>query len=258
MTDERRPKGRIMSADSRALIGRKTPVHGVPTHVDPELTPPPQAPPIYGDVHQRLDQLADGLGQVTDAIGKVWKERGNSDRLSAQDEKLDQIQTSINAWVSESVRHTEQIKALSTSIGAVVSFTEGLRTTTVSTSTQLSNFFEREWPRHEKLMERFEKALEDIAGRITRLETAVSALRTSDDVLAARLTANEASVNALDVRHTALTLRVVEIERSNREGQLVKDTTAEVHKKWFTWTRAALFGAGGVVMFVVKELGLLG
>ncbi len=72
--------------------------HGVPVHVDPEHTPPPQEPPrpssmrgydsISPPVREQLDALADGLGNVTQAFGKIWDARKDGDRLDRIDDKL--------------------------------------------------------------------------------------------------------------------------------------------------------------------------
>ena len=68
--------------------------------IDPEqeLTPPPQEPPqpatIRGyetldeAVRAQLDTLATGLGQATEAIGKLWDTRKDARRLDQIDSKL--------------------------------------------------------------------------------------------------------------------------------------------------------------------------
>ena len=72
--------------------------HGVPVHVDPEVTPPPQEPPrpssrpgydsIPPPIRAQFDALADDLGGLTEAIGKVWDARKDGARLDRIDDKL--------------------------------------------------------------------------------------------------------------------------------------------------------------------------
>jgi chaperonin cofactor prefoldin len=203
VSDDRRPKHRD--------FGRRTPPGGVPAYVDPASEP--SAAVLIG---KQMDVLA---------------------------ERFDRLDNSVSTWASESVRHNEQIKALSTSIGAVVAYTESIRTSSATQAAQLSHFFDREWPRHGALMERFEKALDNVADRLTRLEQAVERLHSSDQALAARLTANEACVNSLDVRITAL-------ERSGRDQAVEVAVKQKISGK----AGAALVGAGGAIAFVVERL----
>lgn len=77
---------------------RRTPAAGYPVHIDPELTPPPQEMPrpatrhgydsIPAPIAAQLDALADGLGQVTNAVGKIWDARNDGTRLDRIDDKL--------------------------------------------------------------------------------------------------------------------------------------------------------------------------
>jgi hypothetical protein len=80
-----------------SMPGRSRP-HGVPISIDAELTPPPQEPPspdtlrgydsIPSPIRDQLDMLAQGLGEVTAALGKVWDARKDGERLDRIDSKL--------------------------------------------------------------------------------------------------------------------------------------------------------------------------
>ena len=87
-----------MPDDRRDRHHRRTPAAGYPVHVDPELTPPPQEMPrpesrdgydsISPPIREQLIALADGLGQVTHAVGKIWDARNDGTRLDRIDDKL--------------------------------------------------------------------------------------------------------------------------------------------------------------------------
>lgn len=79
---------------------RHTPAAGYPVFIDdPETyTPPPQDPPRPSDrpgyssiapaIREQFDALADDLGNLTTAIGKVWDARKDGGRLDRIDDKL--------------------------------------------------------------------------------------------------------------------------------------------------------------------------
>lgn len=89
-----------MSDTDRALTSRRgrTNPQAIPAYVETELTPPPQEPPrpetrpgydsIPPPIQEQLMLLADGLGAVTAALGKVWDARKDGERLDRVDEKL--------------------------------------------------------------------------------------------------------------------------------------------------------------------------
>lgn len=90
MSDDRPRRARTHGRDQRRSDPR-----GYPIHVDPEMTPPPSEPPkpdtldgydtISPPIQHQLEVLADGLGQATAAIGKMWDLRDTTrfDRMEA-------------------------------------------------------------------------------------------------------------------------------------------------------------------------------
>lgn len=88
-----------MGDADRAFARRaRTNPHAIPAYVETELTPPPQEPPrpetlrgydsIPPPIQAQLEMLADGLGAVTAALGKVWDARKDGERLDRVDDKL--------------------------------------------------------------------------------------------------------------------------------------------------------------------------
>jgi len=95
----KKPRAGSMSDVARAHIGRgRTNPHAIPAFVETELTPPPQEPPhpstlpgydtIPPPIKQQLDLLADSLGTLTVAMGRVWDARNDGERFDRVDAKL--------------------------------------------------------------------------------------------------------------------------------------------------------------------------
>lgn len=208
MPDDRSSKRfpRIQSDDARATQPRaRTPVHGVPAFVDPELTPPPQS--------------------ATEAIAALWHERGNGERIERLEGVISDLSKSVHAWAAEAVRQGEQIVGLKSSIGSVVPFTESLREITAHMSARMATFFDHEWPR-------LERTLEDLDDRLRRIEHGIERLETSDQALSVRL-------SAVETRSHDVERRVQAIERAGHEGALITATEANQRRRWFTAARAA-------------------
>lgn len=105
MPDDRKQRG--MTDADRALSRRKTVPRGVPEFVEPEVTPPPQDPPrpdtlrgfesIPPPIKDQLNMLADGLGQVTAALGRRW------DQLDGK--RWDRLEDNIASIATSVTRH---------------------------------------------------------------------------------------------------------------------------------------------------------
>lgn len=211
-----------------------------------EQSKPPRRPRVAGDIERTAigrTRRVEGIPQFVDPTSEVSASVLMAAQLDVLGDRLDQISTSLTAWVNETVRHNEQIKALSTSVGSVVAYTESAGRSQVKTEAKLE--------RAAELLEGIAETLKDLVVRVGRLEGSVERLTHNDASLEVRLEATAKMQNAMDDRLTA-------IERRLADAALTTAVATQERKKWFTWTRAALFGAGSVAMFVVKELGLLG
>jgi chromosome segregation ATPase len=100
MTDDRRKRraASVMGDDDRALVGRDRRPQEYPVHVDPELTPPPQAPPMpaaYDTLPPAtrvvVDTLRDGQQTLADAVARVWDARQDNSRLEKLGDKVDAL-----------------------------------------------------------------------------------------------------------------------------------------------------------------------
>lgn len=249
-TDDKKPTVGKATEERLRRVQRRygTPPRGIQSeNWDDDVTPPPQEPPrpaaLAGmPVEQRVHALADTLGELHSAVDRLWDERGNS-------EQIGRLQTAVAGYASMVNRHQQTLADfLMPGVKSLLAAVESLRLGAERTAAQLEQFFEREWPRHEELMERFSKALDDIANRMTRLEAAVERLHSSDEALAARLRATEAVMSQMDVRVTAL-------ERKQTETALVANAVDGERKRWFSWARAGIAVVAAGVGFVVSHVG---
>lgn len=240
-----------MGDEERAAIGRvhrKTPARGFPHHVDPELTPPPQEPPrpesldgydrIEPEVRDQLRLLADGLGSVTAGLGRLWDTRHDPARI-------DRLEAKIDGFSKYTIQHSEQLdKFVLPAIKAAMSRMESaegrigaLLVQQERHSGQMDTFFDKEWPRTEKLIDGLAVSLRDLVDRFGRIETSLTGL--------------SARVTAVEGRDTALEQRVTALELRNRDA----DAGDRRQAKLFSLARVVFVGVVGVVGFVGSQLG---
>lgn len=140
-----------MGDAARALAGRdrRTPV---PVEIDPEVTPPPQAPPAAS-----LEDLSRVVGQLVDWVKPMAPLRHEGDRL---DGKLDRIlveQAENGALLREFI-----MPALKSTMGSV----DLLLSHYEANKIRHAHFYDREWPAASK-------KIDDLGERMGRLERAV-------------------------------------------------------------------------------------
>lgn len=206
-----------------------------------EQSKPPRRPRIAGDIergsYSRRRTPVEGVPIV------VERESSEAILISKQldvlHERFEGMSKSVSAWSAESVRHSEKIQALSTSIGSVIAYTEPLGRSQARTEEKLT--------RTEALLVDIAATLKDLVTRVGRLEEDGRRLREDHSEVDERLEANERRSAAIEQRLTALEQRGTE--------QLVR---RDERKKVLTWGKAALFGAGGALMAIAEQLGLFG
>jgi hypothetical protein len=210
-------------ANDRKHSGRRAATHRVPEYIDPEVTPPPQEPPKPSDldgfdsipppIQDQLRMLAAGLGQVTDALGKVWDARKDGERL----EKIDNKQDIANREISELVATVREfimpaIKASQGRIDLLLQHHE-------ANKLRVELFYDREWPAAVK-------ALEGMTERLGRVERGQERQEHEMRGMSDRLNANQ---NALAARITAVEQfesRLAMIERDKRDVDVTSSALA--------------------------------
>lgn len=241
MVDDRRRR----RPDDRDRLTRLYPA--APQHVDPELTPPPMEPArpesISGydtlppAMRQQFSLMADGLGTLTEAVGKVWDARNVAPQLERLEQKVD-------GYVSDAVANSTQLREF------VLPAIKGMMAKLdVVTSQHDRNhgrgeqFFDQDWPRMVTTLEKLDQRLDDLCKRLTRLEESVDRLNVTVGGVAARVTAVEAIGNSHDVRITALERRFADQETAAKAEQAV----VVRHKGWAKAAWGALVAIGGAV-----------
>ena len=244
-----------MGDDERVAIGkvhRKTPPRGYPLHVDPELTPPPSEPPrpesldgydrIEPEVRDQLRLLADGLGDVTAAIGKVWNSRNDSARIERLEAKIDgfsKMTTQHAAQLDEFVMPA--VKSLMGRVDLLLSGQE-------RRNSQLEQFFEKELPRVERLLDGLAQSLKDLIERLGRLETSKEKLTDNVGSLALRL-------NAAETRDASLEHRIAALELRNRDSDTGDKREVAITKRQQRLFLAAVAAGSSALSLLVSHFG---
>jgi hypothetical protein len=225
---------------------RRTPAAGTPVLIDPELTPPPQEPPspatlrgydqIDDAVKVQLDSLADGLGSVTAALGKVWDARKDVERLDRIDEKLGTLAgyaTEHHVLLHQQV--WPAVKEL------------------MKSSDELS----RQLPALLLQVETMSSLVGDVDRRLRNLERdmGVQAERFAShrQELEARVRAAEAVGNSHDVRLVALGNRIEQLELHNRDENVALDAVDKSDKRRIALVRVAVVVGSSVFGFLVAK-----
>lgn len=225
---------------------RRTPAAGSPIHIDSELTPPPQEPPRpstregYDDldprVREQLDALADGLGEVTTALGKVWDARKDADHLLRIDQKLGTL--AAYATEHQTLLHQQVWPAVKELMRATDELGRQLPTLLVQVET-MSNL------------------VGDVDKRLRNLERdmGVQAERFAShrQELEARVRANEAVSTSHDVRLIAMGNRVAQLETINRDERVAIEAVDTSDKRRVALIRTAVVVGSGLIGFLVAK-----
>lgn len=148
----------IMSDAKRSTIGaihRRTP-SAYPVEVDPETTPPPQAPPGATS----LEELSSTVQELARGLERVWPARHEGDRIERMDAKLDRLHADVaelGALMREFIM--PGLKATMGNVDLLLSHYE-------ANKIRQALFFDREWPATVK-------TIDTMGERLSRLERTV-------------------------------------------------------------------------------------
>lgn len=236
----------MWSDDQRAAWGRPRTEPGAPVEIDPELTPPPQAPPQPADLEvlplqDQVMALQGSLVRHQEAIGSLWEIRHINARIGRAEAAFTRIEHKVDSYTQSFAR----IEAL------VAEFVmPGLKSTMASTDDLLRRQ-EFDSARLGQLIDAVNglvKSQHDLTERLRQVESKVDKISDNTQAHAVRLDGVETVAKALDVRVTAL-----ELERRDKAVALVE------RKRIFTTARVVFFGAaaaiGGVTKAVIDWLG---
>lgn len=244
--DQRRKPQRAGTSGDLRRDQRRTPPAGTPIHLDPELTPPPQEPPrpetragystIDPAVREQLDALADGLGSLTTAVGKVWDARKDVERLDRIDMKLG----TLAEYATE--HHTLLHQQVWPAVKELMKATDELG---------------RQLPTLLVQVEAMSNLVSDVDQRLRNLERdmGVQAERFAShrQELEARVRATEVTGNAHDVRLIALSNRIEALELVNRDEAVGETAIVKSDEKRLRWIRAAWIAGSGIFGFIVAK-----
>jgi hypothetical protein len=250
VVDERRKPVRAPTFGDRNESRRRTPPAGSPVHIDPEITPPPQEPPrpetlrgfelIDEAVQVQLANLATGLGQVTEALGKVWDARKDADKLTRIDEKLG----TLAGYATE--HHTLLHQQVWPAVKELMKATDELS---------------RQLPALLVQVETMAGLVGDVDRRLRNLERdmGIQAERFAShrQELEARVRASEATGNSHDVRLTAMANRIAALELLNRDENVAIEAVSASDKRRIALIRTAVVIGSGVIGFIVAKGGVI-
>jgi hypothetical protein len=232
--------------DKRAAHGkvrRKTPPHGYPVAIDSELTPPPQPVAIDSGntVEQNLELVADGLGQVTAAVGRLWDSRNDSERIDKINEQLRTLSADVTKLLTQFGTFIEPFaKQTMGRIGILEERAANVAATTGS-------FFGREWPNFVETVGQLNQSLGSLVTTSKLLDQELDAIKKRHTEWRETLNAqiDELRIDAENTR-----LRVVALEQRNRDTDIgdARETALVTRRNRIlkaTWT--ALTAAGGAV-----------
>lgn len=209
-----------MGDEERATIGqhrRRSSPFGYPVQpVDPEATPPPMVMPLPHNeripepIAEQLGLLSDGLGTVTEALGKIWDARKDSGRINRLEGKIDSL-------AQDTVEHSTKLdEFVMPALKGQMARVDALLTFQEVSSSRLRTFFDNEWPRLEKTVESIEKALNDLLERIGRVERSQEKLNDNLMHHANRIALAESNAKALETRVNLLEIRNVESDAGDK------------------------------------------
>lgn len=245
MPDDRFPRAR---SHVDFATKRRTPVGGVPVEVDPELTPPPQAPPEPGtfEAMSPAEQLrvlhATGTENAA-AIGRIWELRDMGGRLERMDARIDRAIPNLERAVAALDHWVPQLQT-------VMAQTARMWEEHIKSSNRLGVFLENEWPRTVKTIEGVAKTLDDVIGRLGRVEHGQQDMTRNHGVMSAELRSLQNIANSHDVRITA-------IEQRHRDEQNIakgEELVVARATKWASALKGAI-GAGAVaIAWLISKL----
>ncbi len=191
-----------------------------PLEVDPELTPPPQAPPAPDEFAQMdLSAQVRALHAVgtenAAAIGQVWPARHDGPRLDRMEDRVDRAVGMLERAYAQ--MDTFVIPQLKNVMGQTGRMWEDYSRTSI----KLATFLENEWPRTVKTIEGVAKTLDDVIGRLGRVEHGQQEMTRNHGALDAQLRSVQNVQNAQDVRLTALEQRNRDEDHIAKGGELV-------------------------------------
>jgi hypothetical protein len=199
---------------------RRTPVGGVPVEVDSELTPPPESPP---DAEQfELLELRDQLRALRSAsasnaagIERVWGARHDDDRLLRMEGRIDRVIPNLERVVS--ILDEFVLPQLKNVMGQTGRIWDDYSRTAI----KLSTFLETEWPRTVETIKGVAKTLDDVTGRLGRLENGQQEMARNHGAMDAQLRGLQDAQNAQALRLIALEQRNRDADNQTKGGELV-------------------------------------
>lgn len=226
----------------RGEIRRRTEAAGHPIHIDPELTPPPQEPPlpstragyetIAPEIREQIDALAENLGTLTRAVDKVWDARKDSEQLGRIDTKLG----TLAGYATE--HHTLLHQQVWPAVKALM-----------ATVDELS----RQMPALLNQVATMANMVTDVDRRLRQLEVDMrlhgerAAATTS--ALKQRLSAAETANGELDTALAAAVVRIGKLETKNRDEHVASTAISKRDKKLI----AAAVAGGPIVTFIAAK-----
>lgn len=240
MTDDRRPRHRDFTPRRRTQPG------GVPqVEIDPELTPPPQAPPgpdvlATMPIVDRIDMIGGAVANLTEAFGKLWDERGNGERIA-------RLEAAVDGYTKQIALHQETIdKFVLPAIKASTARVESLLIGRERTDEQLRRFFDVDLKRLEDVIEKLAESTASLSDRLGKLEFSANQLHASDVTLQAQITKANDTISLLDAR-------LAKLEKHNESNAIA---TAERSRIW-SWARGgaiAAFSAGAAILSNLDDI----
>lgn len=211
-----------------------------------EQSKPPRRPRIAGDIERtsfaRRRTPVEGVPAVV--------ERESSEailvakHIDVLNERFDRIEAAVTGYTSQVARQQETLDGLIVpSVKSLLAAADAAGRTSVRAEAKLE--------RTEELLEGITETLKDVLTRMGRLEKTVDKLDDNHDSI-------EKQLGKAVERQNAMETRLGAVERRLDDAALTNAIADRTHRKWITWTRAGLVGIGGAVMWLVKELGLLG
>lgn len=229
----------VMGDDERALIGRDRRPQEYPIQqIDPEQTPAPAfvTPEPTLDVHEQLRLLAEGLGDVTTGLGRLWDMRKDSDKISKLDAKFDTL-------VANDAQHYAAIEEfLKPSVKGLMSRLDILLTHHETTKADIAAFYDHQWPEARSAIGDLRSTVNDLRSAVGDLRLAIERLASAQSVLDAKQAASATIAAALETRVGYIERRFVE-----------KDAGDKRQAKLFSWARAGLVGIAAAVGFVASQ-----
>jgi hypothetical protein len=217
---------------------RRTPL-GVPVSIDPEVTPPPQEPPLApgATLAVRVDRIESYLSKLTSDVGRVWDARDIGPKLEAMSVELRGYTVDL-VEVTTKMREFAMpaIKSLTSRIEEAAGYINHERG-------RSEQFWGTEWPRMIKVIEKLDARFDDLVERLSRLERQTDTLNHNIGGQGARLSSVEAVGNSHDVRITALERRFMDADAGDKR-----------QAKLFSWARAGFVVVVAIVSAVASNL----